>query len=151
MVHKFFFWWHQQSHDSAPIFFFIIIFLDHFIHRWPSKMFILIRCIILQMQLWRHNEGTYDVIKITLIPHEEYLLFAKFQFFPWFGFRDTEVQFFFLFPTWLTHHVTYAIIIIIKTFFMSSRTNGENFVSICGCENKRRKTRKLCADKQTDR
>jgi len=34
-----------------------------------------------------------------------------------------------VFPTWLPHHVTYNIIII-KTFYMSSRTNGENFVSI---------------------
>ena len=46
------------------------------------------------------------------------------------AFSEIEVQSFLVFPTWLTHHVTYAIIIIIKTFFMSSRTNIENFVSI---------------------
>ena len=37
--------------------------VDHFIPRWPSKIFILIRCSILRMQLWCHNKGTYDVIK----------------------------------------------------------------------------------------
>ena len=104
-------------------------FVYHFILRWHSKMFILIGCSVLHMQLWCHSEGTCDVIKITLIPHEEYLLCAKFQIFPWCGFRDTEVQSFSVFPIWLPHHVTYEIIII-ETFHMSSHTNGENFISI---------------------
>jgi len=69
-------------------------------------------------------------LKKTLIPHDEYLLCAKFNFFPWCGFRDAEVQSFSFLPTWLPHHVTYDIIIINKTFYMSSRTNGENLVSI---------------------
>ena len=81
------------------------------------------------MQLWRHIEGTYGIIKIILIPHEEYLICAKFQLFVG-AFRDTEVQSFSIFPIWLPHHMTYDVIIIIKTFYMSSRTNGENFVSI---------------------
>ena len=46
------------------------------------------------------------------------------------GFRDTEVQSFLFFPIWLLHHVTYNVIIIIKTLYMSSCTNGEHFVSI---------------------
>ena len=73
----------------------------------------------------------YDVIKITLIPHE-YLPWAKFQFFPLYGFRGTEVQSFSVFPIWLPHHVTYDVdvIIIILTFFTSNHTYGENFVSI---------------------
>ena len=63
----------------------------------------------------------YDIItrapmmslkKKSLIPHEEYLLCAKFQFFPWCGFRDTEVQSLSIFPIWLPHHVTDDIIII---------------------------------------
>ena len=78
-----------------------------------------------------HNEGTYDVIKSTLIPHEEYLRGSKFQFFPRCGFRDTEVQSFSVFPIWLPHHLTYDVIIIIKTFHMRSPSNRENFVSIC--------------------
>ena len=35
-----------------------------------------------------------------------------------------------LVPTWLPHHVTYNIIIILKTFYMSSCSYGDNFVSI---------------------
>ena len=43
---------------------------------------------------------------------------------------EIEVQSFSIFPTWLPNHVTYDVIIIIKTFHMSSQTYGENFVSI---------------------
>ena len=68
--------------------------------------------------------------KITLIPWQRYLPFAKFQFFLWCGFRDTEVQSFSVFPTWLPHHVNYDVIITIATFYMSSRTYVENFISI---------------------
>ena len=32
--------------------------------------------------------------KITLISHEAYLLCAKIQFFPWYGFRDRDPKFF---------------------------------------------------------
>ena len=46
----------------------------------------------------------------------------------------------FIFPTHLPHHVTNGIIIIIKTFYMSSRTYGENFVSI----------RQVVAEKNTE-
>ena len=45
----------------------------------------------------------------------------------------SEIQrskFFSVFPTWLPHHMTYDIIIIIKTFYMSYHSYGENFVSI---------------------
>ena len=80
----------------------------------------------------------YDVVtrapmtseKIKLIPHEEYLLCAKFQFFLWYGFRDIEVQSFSVFPLWLPHHVTYDVIIIMKTFHTSSCSDGENLVAI---------------------
>ena len=43
---------------------------------------------------------------------------------------EIEVQSFSVFPTWLPYHVTYDVIIMIKTIYMSSRTYGENFVSI---------------------
>ena len=76
----------------------IIFSVDHFIPRWPSKSFILIGSGVLHMQLWHHNEGTYDIKKPKpLIRHEEYLLCAKFQFFPWCSFRDTEVKIFLFF------------------------------------------------------
>ena len=39
--------------------------VDHFIPRKLSNIFTLIRCSILLMQLWRHNEGTYDIIKAS--------------------------------------------------------------------------------------
>ena len=118
-----------------------------------SKNFILIRWSVLHMQIWRHNEGTYDVIKkINLISHEEYLLCAKFQFFPWCSVRDIEVQSFYIFPTWLSHHVTYDIIIIIKTFHINSCTYGENFVWIWQAVMKKN-TKVLCGqtNKQTDK
>jgi len=51
-------------------------------------------------------------------------------FFPLCVFRDTEVQSFSVFPTWLPHHVTYDVIIISITFYLSRRSCGENFVSI---------------------
>ena len=80
------------------------------------------------------------------------MLCAKFQvFFPWCGFRDTEVQSFSVYPIWLPHHVTHDIIVIIKMFYMSRRTNGENFVSIRQAVAERN-TKVLCGqtDKQTD-
>ena len=77
--------------------FFFLFSVDHFIPRWPSKIFMLIRCSVLHVQLWGHNEGTHDVLKITLIPHEEYLPFARFQSFPCCGFRDTEDESFSIF------------------------------------------------------
>ena len=58
------------------------------------------------------------------------LAMCQVSIFPWCGFRDTEVQSFSVFPTWLSHQVTEYITIMIKTFYMSSRTDGENFVSI---------------------
>ena len=54
----------------------------------------------------------------------------SFSFFPYCSFRDTEVQSFSVFPTWLPHHVTYDVMVVIATFYMSSNTNRENFVSI---------------------
>ena len=53
--------WHHQKY-----------FVDHFIPRWSSKIFILIRRRVPHMQLWRHNEGTYDVIKIITFPHIQF-------------------------------------------------------------------------------
>ena len=45
---------------------------------------------------------------------------------------EIEFQSFSIFPTWLPHHVTDDVTIIIKTFYesMSSRTSGETFISI---------------------
>ena len=103
--------------------------MDHFIPRWSSKFFILIGCSVLHMQLWHHNEGTSDVIKILHIPHE-YVLCAKFKKNSLVWFQRYRGPKFFRFPIWLPHHATYEVIIIIETFSMSSRTNGENFVSI---------------------
>ena len=92
--------------------------VDHFIPRWPSKIVTLIGCGVIHMKLWRHNEGTYDVIKIKLILHEEYLLCAKFQFFPWCGFIDTEIQSFSVLFTYIIivfhyHYYHYMWLIII--------------------------------------
>ena len=67
---------------------------------------------------------------------------------------EIEVQSFFRFSNWLPHHVAYDIIIIIKTFYMSSCTNGENFVSIRQAVAVKN-TKVLCGqtntNKQTDR
>ena len=52
----------------------------------------------------------------------------SFNFFPWSGFGDTEVQGSSFFPTWLPHF--FDVVIIIKAFFMSSRSYGETFLSI---------------------
>ena len=54
----------------------------------------------------------------------------SFNFFPWCSFGDTEVQSFSVFQTWLPYHMTCDVTIIIKTFYISSRSDGENFVSI---------------------
>ena len=82
------------------------------------------------MQLWCHNEGTDVIKKKSLIPHEEYLLRAKFHFFFLGGVSEIEVQSLSVFSNMAAHHVTYDVIIIIKTFYMNSRTDGENLVSI---------------------
>ena len=50
-----------ESHDRWRHHFFFSV--DHFIPKWPSKCFKLIGCGILHMQLWCHNEGTYDIIQ----------------------------------------------------------------------------------------
>ena len=62
---------------------------------------------------------------------------------------EIEVQSFSVFPTLLPHHVTYDVIII-ETFYMSTRTNGENFVSIRQAVAEKN-TKVLCrqTDKQT--
>ena len=49
----------------------------------------------------------------------------SFNVFPWYGFRDGCPSFS-GFPIWLPHHVTYDIIIIIKTFYLSSRSGGDD-------------------------
>ena len=43
---------------------------------------------------------------------------------------EIEVKSFSIFPIWLPHHMTDDVIIIIKTFYTSSRASVENFVSI---------------------
>ena len=99
--------------------------VDYFIPRWPSKSFILIRYDVLHLQLWRHNEGTFDIIKKShLFPIRSTCRVPTFNFFRYRGPK------FFRFPIWLPRHVTFDIIIMIETFYMSSRTNDENIVSI---------------------
>ena len=88
--------------------------------------------------------------KKSLIPHEANLRCAKLTFFPWCGFRDTEVQSFSFFPIWLPHHVTDDVMILIQTFYMDSRSDGENFVSIRQAVAEKN-TRSVRANKQTDR
>ena len=61
---------------------------------------------------------------------------------------EIEVQSFSIFPTWLPHHVTYELIIMIITFYMSSRSDGENFVEIRQAVAEKN-TKVLCG--QTDR
>ena len=86
----------------------------------------------------------YDVImkpfmtssKKSLFSHAEYFTCQVSSFFPWSSFEDTEVQSFSFFPTWLPHHVTYDVIIITKTFCISSRVLGENFVKFLCWEKK---------------
>ena len=73
-------------------------------------------------------------------------------FFSWCGFGDAEGQSFLFFPAWLPHHVTYDVIIIIQTLYMSSRSFGENFVSICQAVAVKNRTHVLCGqtNRQTD-
>ena len=114
----------------SSIFFFSV---DHFIPGWPS-IFILIRCRVLHMQLWHHNEGTYDVIKKShLFPIRSTCCVPSFYFFLG-AVSDIEVQSFSVFQIWLAHQVIYDVIIIIETFCMSSRSYGQNWVNrISGC------------------
>ena len=105
-------------------------FVDHFIPRWLSIFFILIGCSIIHMQLWYHNKGSYDVIKKITYSPWEVLCRCQVSIFSMERFRRCRGPTFLLFPTWLPHHMNYDIIIIIKTFYMSIRTDGENLVSI---------------------
>ena len=65
-------------------------------------------------------------------------------------FLGAEVQFISVFPTWLPQHVTYDVIIINKTFYMSCRSYGENFVSIRQVVAEK-DTSSVGANKQTDK
>ena len=56
---------------------------------------------------------------------------------------------FVLVPTWLPQHVTYDVIVIIKTFCMSVRYNGEKFVSIRQAVVEKN-TKVLCRQTNTD-
>ena len=103
--------------------------VNQFIPWWPSKMFRLIRCSILHMQLWRHNKGIYDIKTSHQFPMRSTYYLPSFNCFLG-AVSDSEVQSFSVFPTWLPQLMAYDVIIIIETFYMSSRTNGENLVSI---------------------
>ena len=105
--------------------------VDHYIPRCPSKIFMLIGCGVLHMQLWHHNEGTYDVIKkkSDSFPLRSTCYMPSLNFFLGVA-SEREVRRFSILPIWLPHHVTYDVIIIIQTFYMSSHTNVVNFVSI---------------------
>ena len=66
---------------------------------------------------------------------------------------EIEVQSFFsIFPTRLPHHVIYDVIIINKTFHVSRRSDGENFISIRQAVAEKN-TKILCrqTNKQTDK
>ena len=127
--------------------------VDHFIPRLPSKIFILIRCSVLHIQLWRHNEGTYDII-ITKHTYSSWgeLAMCQVSIFSFVRFQRCRGPKFSIFPTWLPNHVTYDIIIMIETFYMSSHTSDENFFSIWQVVVEKN-TKVLCkqTDRQTDR
>ena len=94
------------------------------------KIFIMIRCDVLHMQLWRHNEGTSDVIKKShSFPMRSTCDVPSFNFFLGVV-SEIEVQSFSVFPTWLPHQVTYDIKIVCKSSCKISCSYGENFVSI---------------------
>ena len=65
---------------------------------------------------------------------------------------EIEVERFPIFPIWLPHHVTYDVITVNETFYMSNCTNGEIFVSIRQAVAEKN-TKVLCrqTNKQTDR
>jgi len=87
----------------------------------------------------------YDVItkarmislKKSFIQHRERLTCAEFRFFLWERFRRKRSNVTPFIPTWLPHHVTYDLIIIISTFYMSICTYGEN-----SCQSDKRFQRK---------
>ena len=117
-----------------------------------QTFFIPIGCSVLHTQLWRDNEGTYDIIKNhTHSPWGVLSLCQVSIFFLGAVFGDGGPNFS-VFPIWLQHHVTYDIIIIFITCFMSSRNNVENFVSIRQAVVERN-TKVLCGqtNRQTDR
>ena len=72
--------------------------------------------------MWHHQK------KITLVSHGEYFTCTKFQFFSMERFRRYRGPKISFFPSWLPHHVTYDVIVITKTFYMSSCIYGENFM-----------------------
>ena len=115
------------------------------------KNFILIGCSVLHMQLWRHNEGTYDVN--TNHTHSPWGVLATCQVSI---FSSVQVQrerskMFPFFPKWLSHHVIYDIILIIITFHMRSQTCGENFVSIRQAVVEKKHESSVRTNKQTNR
>ena len=109
----------------------------------------------LHMQLWRHDQGTYDVIETRhLFPMRSTCCVPSFNFFLGVVSEIRRSKVFSIFPTWLPHHVTCDVINIIKTFYMGSDTNAENFVSIRQAVVDKN-TKVLCGqtdrDRQTDR
>jgi len=79
----------------------------------------------------------YDVItkapmSLKKITHSPWGVLAACQvsFFFLGGVSEIEVQSLSVFSNMAAHHVTYDVIIISKTFYMNSRTDGENLVSI---------------------
>ena len=88
---------------------------------------------VLHMQLWRPNKGTYDVIKKNShsFPMRSTCDVPSFNFFLGAVSEMQRSKVFSVFPTWLPHRMIYDIMIINdKTFYMTSRSSGENFVSI---------------------
>ena len=57
---------------------------------------------------------------------------------------EIEVQSFSGFLTWLPHHVTCNVIIIITTFYISFRSYGENLMSIRQAVAEKNRTQVLC-------
>ena len=106
-----------------------IFSVDQFIPWWPSKIFILIACRVLCIQMWCLSKGTDDIIK------KKSHLFSigstdrcQVSIFHW-AVSEIQRSISPFFPSWLLDHLTYDVIII-KMFHMRSCTNSENFLSI---------------------
>ena len=116
-------WRHQQ------------MIVNHFNPRWPSIIFLLIGCSVPHMQLWCHNEGTYDVTKI---PHSFSMRSTCYVTLvhPWLVEHLCEVssrfiqplwrrRFFIGFrinPIWLPNHVNNDITCVNLLFLMERRS-----------------------------
>ena len=119
-----------QKKNCGPFYPFMTLKIFHTDQMWPSTFAIMMSS---RRHLWCHLKKSHS------FPMRSACCVPSFNFFPWCGFRDIEIQSFSVFLIWLLHHVTNDVTTIIETFYMSIRTNGDIFVSI----------RQAVADKNT--